>query len=81
MWSIRLEADRGGRVVDFVRCSTNVRSSSSGEHRLLACSIRQLAECMRLQLPGISKPVRGKLPRTTGWQPVLPRKRARLRSG
>jgi hypothetical protein len=55
--------------------------SFSGEHRLLACSFRQPAE----KLSGNSWAkchytrwaVVGKLPTTTGYQPVLPRSRTR----
>jgi len=48
----------------------------SGEHRLSACSFWQPAE--KLIERSITKEywhaaVRGKLSRTTGWQPVLPR--------
>src|SRR5204862_679051 len=47
---------------------------SSGERRLPACSIRQLAECMRQRKHwNLRRSVRGKLPRTTGQRPVLPR--------
>jgi len=49
---------------------------TSEEHRLPACSFRQPAEKLierSLQnRPGYAA-VRRKLPRTTGWRPVLPR--------
>src|SRR2546430_1064188 len=45
----------------------------SGEHRLPACRIRQLAECIFAPECGLAVLVRGKLPRTTGRRPVLPR--------
>src|SRR5260370_27762403 len=45
----------------------------SGERRLPACSIRQLAECTWQRKHGKRcKAVRGKLLRTTGQRPVLP---------
>jgi len=52
----------------------------SGEHRLPACSFRQLAEklCER-SMQGVFATrgtVVGKLPMTTGWQPVLPSARS-----
>src|SRR6266446_1203328 len=45
----------------------------SGEHRLPACSYRQLAEMLCVFVAATSLKVAGKLPATTGWQPVLPR--------
>lgn len=43
-----------------------------GEDRLRACSIRQLAECTIFDCCSVRARVRGKLPRITGWQSVLP---------
>jgi hypothetical protein len=51
-----------------------------GEHRPLACSSRQLAEMPRaLSANKLYVHVSGKLPETTGWQPVLPRTRTYAR--
>src|SRR6266481_3152610 len=50
----------------------------SGERRLPACSIRQLAECTWQRKHGKRcEAVRGKLPRTTGQRPVLPGSKTR----
>ena len=43
------------------------RAANSGERRLPACGVRQPAERTSVRR------VRGKLPRTAGWQPALPR--------
>ena len=50
--------------------------SISGEHRLLACCRRQLAddsEASQELLVLIIEELFGRLPKRTGWQPVLPR--------
>ena len=47
-------------------------SSLSGEHRLPACRSRQLAETISSEMRFAARDVAGKLPATTGWQPVLP---------
>jgi len=50
--------------------------AQSGEHRLLACSCRQLAgnpqPCVSLEITVLHL---GRLPRRTGQRPVLPRRR------
>ncbi|MEY2538584.1 MAG: hypothetical protein QOG67_2324 [Verrucomicrobiota bacterium] len=46
--------------------------SRIGEHRLPACSSRQLAEVFSPR-GRLLEDVAGRLPATTGWQPVLPR--------
>jgi len=54
----------------------------SGEHRLTACSFRQPAEklCERStrEVFATCGTIVGKLPTTTGWQPVLPRVRSAI---
>jgi len=52
-------------------------TSVSGEHRLPACSRRQLADDSTAgdtaTLVTTCKELFGRLPKRTGWQPVLPR--------
>src|SRR6266550_6826858 len=67
-WSLRRS---DGQVQQDRHCNAN-----AGERRLPACSFRQLAEklCER-SMQGVFATrgtVVGKLPTTTGWQPVLP---------
>jgi hypothetical protein len=54
-------------------CKPNFGVRISGEHRPLACSSRLLADCRRPPAVRVATAVRGKLPRTTGQRPVLPR--------
>src|SRR4029077_1599046 len=55
------------------RMKPAMHDSVSGEHRLPACSIRQLAECTSCLRNVLRSEVRGRLPQTAGWQPALPR--------
>ncbi|PYI95941.1 MAG: hypothetical protein DME98_14400 [Verrucomicrobia bacterium] len=50
------------------------RFCASEEHRLPACSSRQLAEMPVCSVVAANQNVAGKLPATTGQRPVLPRK-------
>ena len=55
--------------------------SMSGEHRLLACCRRHLAddsEALQELLSLTIEELFGRLPRQAGWQPVLPEIRALL---
>ena len=59
-------------------CNADV---NSGERRLLACSRRQLADDVsRSQSDQNCIEHFGKLPKRTGWQPVLPSNRDLLRA-
>ena len=62
-------------IADAERTVCDARLSS-GERRLPACRIRQLAECISQHKNRIlHRPVRGRLPQTTGQRPMLPRPR------
>ena len=60
--------------ISSISAASRSRSARySGEHRLPACGRRQLADdifgCEEIAL---SEDLFGKLPKRTGWQPVLP---------
>ena len=60
-----------------VHSATRVRDGfgNAGEHRLPACSSRQLAETLFNGGSSRCENVAGKLPATAGWQPALPKLR------
>ena len=69
---------RSERDKNCVHCSHGPVGRLPGEHRLLACCRRQLADDSRCRarIPrnGTFDKLFGRLPKRTGWQPVLPRK-------
>src|SRR6266536_648470 len=66
------------------RCEKAEAFSCSGEHRLPACRRRQLADESHggARIPRCEPfdELFGRLPKRTGWQPVLPRTRSYLRA-
>jgi hypothetical protein len=77
--SVRYPADVAGATAQHcweTLTDGNLGKHFSGEHRLPACPSRQLAE-MHLSMLLREEEIRdtdvaGRLPATTGWQPVLP---------
>ena len=65
------------RIIAALSAHRSIRLHS-GEHRPLACSIRPLGRMPCNATRDMAQAVRGKLPRTKGQRPVLPRERKSL---
>ena len=75
-FSVRRFRTRRLRPAPIDKSAHSGVDSALGEQRLPACSHLAASQMQFAQTMCENNPVCGKLPRTTGWQPVLPRNRA-----